>query len=97
MINIKVNNLNIKAKIKWKNSQEIANECITTILQVLCNVDKAVNEQLKDTRDEFRHQLSNTLIRISNDFKDDNMHEYYSERTRNDEEQPEPTSTDIAK
>lgn len=81
---MKVNNLNVKSKIKWKNGQEMTNECITAFLQVLCNVDRVVNEQVGDIREEYRHQLSGALIRISNDFKNDNMHEYYSSSERNE-------------
>lgn len=93
MISMKVNNLSVKSKIKWKNGQEMANECITAFLQVLCNIDKAVNEQIEDIqiREEFRYKLSDTLIQIADDFQYDNMHEYYtrsSERTESDGEQP---------
>lgn len=49
MIDIKIKNLELKkAKIGWKNCQEMANECTMTLLQILCNVDKAMNENMHE-------------------------------------------------
>lgn len=86
MIDIKIKNLELKkAKIGWENGQEMANECTMTLLQILCNVDNAITEHMPvfEEREELRCTLSNVLINMVNDFKDDNMHEYY-ERTESD-------------
>lgn len=83
MIDIKIKNLELKkVKIGWGNGQEMANECTMALLQILCNADKAIEEHMPvfQEREEIRRILSNVLINIVNDFKNDNMHEYY-ERT----------------
>lgn len=86
MIDIKIKNLELKkAKIRRKNCQEMANECTMTLLQILCNVDKAMNENMPvfQEREKLRYTLSDVLVNIVNDFQDNNMHEYY-ERTKID-------------
>ena len=86
MIDIKIKNLELKkVKIGWENGQEMANECTMALLQILCNVDKAIEERMTifQEREKLRCTLSDVLVNIVNDFKDDNMHEYY-ERTESD-------------
>lgn len=75
MINMIVNNLEITSKISWENGQDMANECTMMFLQVLCKIDNVLNNQIKDTQtsEKLRHDLSDILINMLNDFKYDNI------------------------
>mgnify|MGYP004654882599 CR=1 FL=1 len=79
MIDIKVKNLDFeKTEFQWENGAEMANECMMTILQVLCNADESISNHMPNSnkREELRYLLSEVLMDIVRDFKNDNMSKF---------------------